>query len=274
MLSLQSAPTLILPPRLNNDAKAVRVAALDNGWKVFQATGWQIPPGLIWNEPVIYADPLFADVAAVELTVSLRDPNADWLASLPEKHTHRLIRFATLQEARAYTGGPWFLKPAEDKSFPAQVYASASELPDENQLPHDLPVLISEPVHWHIEVRCFVLDGQIAALSPYFRDGELAATEDEKWPFAGDEEQEATAFATHVLETERLSLPSAFVLDVGIIKDRGWAVVEANPAWGSGIYGCDPAQVLPVLRRATIQRDCPLTPQERRFIRPHIQIER
>jgi hypothetical protein len=37
---------------------------------------------------------------------------------------------------------------------------------------------------------------------------------------------------------------------VGVIASRGWAVVEQNAAWGSGIYGCDPAAVLAVLRHA------------------------
>jgi hypothetical protein len=40
------------------------------------------------------------------------------------------------------------------------------------------------------------------------------------------------------------------VLDVGIITNRGWAVIEQNAAWGSGIYGCDPVQVLEVIRHA------------------------
>jgi hypothetical protein len=33
-------------------------------------------------------------------------------------------------------------------------------------------------------------------------------------------------------------------LDVGIIAGRGWATIEANPAFGAGIYGCDAAKVL------------------------------
>jgi hypothetical protein len=39
---------------------------------------------------------------------------------------------------------------------------------------------------------------------------------------------------------------------VGLITGRGWAIVEGNAAWGSGLYGCDPASVLPVVRRACI----------------------
>ena len=47
--------------------------------------------------------------------------------------------------------------------------------------------------------------------------------------------------------------PQAVVLDVGQIVDRGWAVVEANGAWGSAIYGCNPDAVLDVIRHATVQ---------------------
>lgn len=45
----------------------------------------------------------------------------------------------------------------------------------------------------------------------------------------------------------------AIVVDVGEIFGRGWAVIEANAAWGSGIYGCDPGRVLDVIRHATLQ---------------------
>ena len=50
------------------------------------------------------------------------------------------------------------------------------------------------------------------------------------------------------------------MIDVGRIEGRGWAVIEANPAYGSGIYGCDPQKVLEVVNRATIKasdiQDC------------------
>jgi hypothetical protein len=39
-------------------------------------------------------------------------------------------------------------------------------------------------------------------------------------------------------------------MDVGVIDDRGWAVVEFNPAWCSGVLGADPRRVLAVLERA------------------------
>ena len=38
-----------------------------------------------------------------------------------------------------------------------------------------------------------------------------------------------------------------------MIRDVGPAVVEANAASGAGIYGCDPRDVLEVLRAATVK---------------------
>jgi hypothetical protein len=41
-------------------------------------------------------------------------------------------------------------------------------------------------------------------------------------------------------------------MDVGVIRGRNWAVIELNAAWGAGLYGCDPAVVLEVLRHAAV----------------------
>ena len=55
-----------------------------------------------------------------------------------------------------------------------------------------------------------------------------------------------------LLDDPRVDIPAALVLDAGVIRDVGPAVVEANTASGAGIYGCDPRDVLEVLRAATI----------------------
>jgi protein-tyrosine phosphatase len=51
------------------------------------------------------------------------------------------------------------------------------------------------------------------------------------------------------------ALPPAFVVDVGLVEGRGWAVVEFNPVWCSGLLGADPAAVLAVLERACRNAD-------------------
>ena len=42
-------------------------------------------------------------------------------------------------------------------------------------------------------------------------------------------------------------IPEAVVIDVGYIANSGWAVIESNAAFASGIYGCEAAKVLPLL---------------------------
>jgi len=45
-----------------------------------------------------------------------------------------------------------------------------------------------------------------------------------------------------------ITVPS--VIDVGRIKGKGWAIIETNQAWASGLYGCGPMQVLKVLEQS------------------------
>jgi hypothetical protein len=60
------------------------------------------------------------------------------------------------------------------------------------------------------------------------------------------------------------------VLDVGHIEERGWAVVEANQAYASGIYGeADVNAVLDVCRRSAGPMSNMLE-RDRRFLRPRI----
>ena len=85
------------------------------------------------------------------------------------------------------------------------------------------------------------------AVSPYVYDG-VIGTECDSFPMVPDSELTAVReFAASVLEHPNVDCPDAFVLDVGVIADRGWAVVECNECWASGIYACDPAAVLQTL---------------------------
>ena len=61
------------------------------------------------------------------------------------------------------------------------------------------------------------------------------------------------ALVDRLLADARVDLPAAVVIDAGVIRGVGPAVVEANEASGAGFYGCDPRDVLEVLRAATIR---------------------
>jgi hypothetical protein len=173
-------PTLVLPPRTTSDTDAVRNAAGDAGWSIYDAPGWRLPVRLDLPDPVLYSDVLFADVAAATLNLALLEPPLDWVAGVPAVYLHRSVSYGTLAEARLCTG-PLFAKPADDKCFPAQVYDSGAALPGDDLLPGETPVILSEAVVWQVEYRAFVLERQIRALSPYLRFGELAQ-ESGGWP--------------------------------------------------------------------------------------------
>jgi hypothetical protein len=246
-------------------------AAQAAGLNAERLTSWRVPAGLSQRDPILYGEPLFADVVAGPLGIALIQTPFEWLPSLPQRYLQRVVTSTSLAAARQHTR-PAFIKPADDKCFPAQVYAGGAELPDEAVLPPETPVLISAPVNWTVEYRCFVADGQVHTCSPYWRDGALAQAEDGAWPAPAAERDAALAFAHTLLADPHVAVPPAFVLDVGIIAGSGWAVVEANSAWGAGIYGCDPVRVLDVLRRAVAPR-ATLTVESLRWVREQAEIE-
>lgn len=267
-------PTLLLPPRLNEDTRRLDHAAIRSGWKVVHAPSWRLPADVLYELPIsVYGDPLFADLAASVLGLALLEPPKDWLPSLSYELRKRHVELTTLAGARAISS-PTFVKPAEDKSFPASVYADAAALlavtPD---LPDDLPILISEPATWEVEYRIFALDGKPVAVSPYFRFGELVYNlENRNWNSPAEERDATLAFASDVLIHTSNSLPSGIVLDVGVVAGRGFAVVEANPAWASGLYGCDPTEALKVVAASVCPRTG-LSETQARFARPAVIIE-
>ncbi len=241
-------PTLILTPRFTEDAQALWRAAVQLGWNVERLTSWRIPDELrSIPEPVVYLEGLFGPTLAADLGLRLLEPPIDWLPRLPEEFKKRKVSLMTFGAARKLAE-PAFIKPPNDKSFPARVYVG-SQLPD--GVDDDMPVLVSEIVSWEKEFRCFILDREPRTFSVYLRGSELQR--ETHFAASDSELAEAEAIVRTVLADPRVDLPRAAVLDVGVISGRGWAVVEQNAAWGSGIYGCDPVEVLEVLRHAAVR---------------------
>ncbi len=239
-------PTLVLSPRYRPDSIALGKAADAAGWRVERLHRWEVPEHLRQEEVIPYGEPMFVAFIAEQLALALIEPPLDWLTTLPFRYLERSIQFTTLAAARLH-GDRAFFKPADDKCFAAGVYDSGDALPASELLPDDSPVLIADQVVWEVEYRCFVLDRKLAAIPPYWRDDHAA--DEEEPPM--DEAREAARFVEELLKDSNIRMPPAFVLDIGRVRGTGWAVIEANPAWASGIYACDPSRVLPVLARAT-----------------------
>ncbi len=248
-------PLLLLAPRINETGTQLLTRARRRGLRAHTAVRWDVPAELVGLRPAhLYGGPLFADVAAGVLGVAPLEPPVDWLAELPEELLARRVECITLAEARGLRR-PAFLKPAADKLFPPRVYTDGSGLPGPDALDDDTPVLVSEVVAFAAEYRLFVLDGAVRTASRYAVDGDLAV--------APDVPPDALAFAADVLA----------VVDVGVPADGTWAVVEANPAWASGGYACDPDAVLDVVLRAAGPADA-LAPGDAAFARPVPEVVR
>ena len=242
----KTMPTLILTPRFSEDAQALWRAAGQLGWDVERLTSWRVPERLrSVSEPVLYLEALMGPAIAEQLGLTLADPPDDWLPRLPEEYLRRWVYLTTLREAHELAQ-PAFVKPPNDKSFPASIY-HPTELPE--GFPDEMPVLVAEVVTWQKEFRCFVLDRRLRTFSVYLRGGELQ--QENAFACPEDEESDLRAYVEQLLSDQRVDLPRATVIDVGVIDGRGWAVVEQNAAWGAGLYGCDAAEVLEVLRFAT-----------------------
>ena len=256
--------TLILPPRYTPDSIALYGAAVEAGWEVERLQSWRPPSHLRDKEVALYGESLFGAVVAQELALALLEPSFRWLVDLPQRYLLRDVSFTTLGDARRYTRAA-FMKPADDKCFPARVYGSGSELEASELLPENTPVLISEPVSWEVEFRFFVVEGRVATSSAYSRWGELTRSEDGVWGAREDEARMAQDVCRRLIEELGESVPPSVVIDIGKISGRGWAVVEANPSWASGIYGCDPGQVLGAVARACVKREV-ISGEDRRWM--------
>ncbi|MEM0913695.1 MAG: ATP-grasp domain-containing protein [Planctomycetota bacterium] len=174
------------------------------------------------------------------------------LASVPHGLLHRSVRYATRGQIEPIDQ-PAFIKPADPlaKTFDAGVYHDLRDLARGRPIPDDTPVLISDPVEWSSEFRCFILDGQIAAWSPYLSFGRTAWRPGQ----TGVMPRPLGEFVAELGVALSGDLPPAYVVDVGLLDGDQWAVVEFNPVWCSGILGADPDNVLTVIERAAMPID-------------------
>lgn len=244
-------PTLMLSPQFGEDSNRLQAAARGRDWRVVRWSNWQRPVGLETSDACLYSSPLFAARVAQLTGLSFPEPPDDWLANLPLDLVQRKIESTSLGLARECTKRA-FYKPAAFKTFKAAVYESGAELPTESDADGTTPVLISEIVHWESEFRFFLLDGQVITGSVYFRNGQSAQVGDD-WPASEDEFEQAALVARRAFQALPQSLHRSIVIDTGFIRGAGWAVIEANPSWGSGLYGSDANLVLDVIQAAVVR---------------------
>jgi len=236
----------------------LREAAKAAGWSAPSTDQDELPDDV--PDPVVYVTTDLALMVAIGLNVALLEPPLDLLARVPARFLRRQVESATFADL-ARLRNRTFVKPADplDKWFDAGVYTDVRDIYTRGRSWPDAPVLVSEPVEWSLEFRYFVLEGKAVAGSPYIAYGRTMWNgTDSAMPVAG------LSMVEELCSAMKGELPPAFVVDVGRIEDRGWAVVEFNPVWSAGLLNADSHAVLWALQRATRKRS-ELTEADRRW---------
>lgn len=189
----------------------------------------------------LYGEINWARVVSEQLGLRLVDPPSDWLSKLSGDLLRRSVRFAESAHAHGPFTLPAFIKPADDKCFAARVYWPMDE--GMSNVQHG-PILVSDVVRFVAEWRAWMLDGISHAVGFYRGDKR------------NDSDVARAKVAVYAaLACRETGMNSAVVVDVGLLDNGATAIVEANPAYASGIYDADPAGVLSVLARASDQPD-------------------
>lgn len=253
---------LITQPRvgtigtLHSEVLALHFAAKELGWEVYPTeTSWRLPDDLIASgkQGIPYGSQTFCEVIAQQMGWTLEQNSFDWLAKIPKEYTKRQIDFMTLGEAKLLKEKK-FIKPADDKVFPAKVY-DPGELIVSDVVSLDTPTLVSDVVQWDLEYRCFSDGHRVYTWSNYIYHDHVA---DPKYWNTVDlnEEHFPHEFVNMMLGDLNCTGPSPLIktvgctIDVGRIPGKGLAIIETNPAWAAGIYGCDPLRMLKVIQKA------------------------
>lgn len=256
--------TLILAPKLSQDSLLLERSAASLGWSVTRTLR---PPDDV-TQATVYGEIAFCDVIADALGLSLLETPDDWLPNLPHSCLGRRVQLIKHHELRGVRSRQFF-KPANDKVFHAGVYANGAYVPY-RQIDPNAPVLVSDVVTFEAEVRCYILDRTVITASIY-KGLEWETTAE----FEDKILQEALVWMQQFLANPEVQLPSAIVVDVGFIPEWGWAVVEANQAYASGVYaggynsreskGADPQKVLLTVERSASSQ---VSEEDRRWLRP------
>jgi hypothetical protein len=259
---------LITQPRVgksHNEILALHYAAESLGWEVYPADGsWRLSEELIASGKVgvPYGSWTFCEVIAQQMGWELKRNTFDWLAKLPIKYTKRKVEFMTLAEAKKITERK-FIKPADDKCFDAKVYEPGTFNPAAI-IEDNYPTLVSDPVEFTMEYRCFTDGWTAKTWSNYIYHEHLA---DPKYWDAVPATAECLPheFLNKCLQdistewdngggnpVSMLKIPGTVpsVVDVGFIPGKGWAIIETNEAYASGLYGCDPVEAIQVMKAA------------------------
>lgn len=219
---------LVLPDKDDVERNLVEVEWKKHNGKTLRIGRFWEPPVLDVENVRLYGNNIFCLILAEKLGIRLISPEDDFIFKIDYSWLKRRMSIASYADIDKVEF-PSFIKPLVPKLFMAKVYQDLQELKIECKgLEEETRIIISEEVIIESEVRAFVLNDKIETLAFYEGNGDI---------------EQAKSFLDNFIAENEEKLPVTLVIDVGYIKDRGWAVIETNAAWGAGLNGCEPFAV-------------------------------
>lgn len=212
--------------------------------------GWEVPAAILdansvsWWMPAEHA----ARIQRAGFAMNLTAPGPDWLTTVDRSLTGRSVFASTVSElTKRAPDNMVFIKPAEAKIEGFE--AAWRSVPETMDICEDLKLPADSFVQWtdtlmniNHEYRFYVLDGTVRTGSPYLTNG--ITYYDGALDLKGKEAKEFADYALKNIPHQ----PQAYTLDVGWNSfTDSWVVIEGNPAWCSGLYGCDPSEAIKVI---------------------------
>nr|WP_321233841.1 ATP-grasp domain-containing protein [uncultured Psychroserpens sp.] len=230
---------IALSPIYSTDSNLINQATYNSDFKSLRCLKWSVPLNERENVIGVYGEDFFTNHVANQCGFQLSNIESDWLVNVPYEYLKRTINYEKLKDTSIKNS---FIKPVDTKYFKAGIYKTKEEINGYNSLDKDQFVYTSTIVEWDCEIRTFIQDYSIETYSTYLKNGECLFNVN--IPIDKDGFKK---FTTAFLSDSNVKLPKAIVVDFGYIKNLGWAVIEANPVYSSGIYACDPEKVLEII---------------------------
>lgn len=193
---------------------------------------------------VVYGGVMWAETIATQMGITLHETPLDWLAHRDPSLTGRHVTLTTVREVwdnptlRPHATS--FYKPLDGQTPPPGRY-NGTEMPGEP----DTVLMRQGVLDITMEVRTFVLDGEVRASSVYAMSGDPFITPVPEGPHL-------SAIRSLVRIAAVTSAP-ATVMDFALTTEDRWVVLEQNAPWCSSLYACDPDAAFDVVVRSQNQ---------------------
>ncbi|KFF26824.1 ATP-grasp domain-containing protein [Chryseobacterium vrystaatense] len=239
---------IALSPMYTEDSNNLKKASINSPYELnrFNAK-WNIPEEFRADVIAVYSEDIYAEIVAEQCELTLMKPDDNSLSLISEEFTKRKISYGQLKDS--INKENIFIKCSDFKSFKAGVYQKITDIKGFDTVDPNCTVFTSEVVEWQLEVRCFVLNNDIKTYSSYWRNDTFDTS-----PLSEEEQNGMFSFFDSFMKQNASTLPESIVLDFGIIKEKGWALIEANPAWCSGLYACDAEKALEVIVGSCVKK--------------------